>query len=232
MKNLSRRQSDIYSDMVDKLSRGESTSDLFKELVDITEKPAEQTRAKAIDGSLKIIPLIEIVDLTQFDSAGSISGNFSVILREPFVRIARMVVLQTWAGTTLNYNSFGDGGGGAGPLPTGFRLTLGDVVAPPPVTTAFELMSSERDILPEPIESQKDYMKYAYDTDAVIDTAGATKRVYFTCRLSFNKFMGGLEGIGMMNKQIRIFGPTDGETGIGEYCDEAKWVFEGWGWDK
>ena len=186
-------------------------------------------RPKAVDGSLKKVPIIEVVNLEKGTAFGLIGPGdliqqhpFALVgeytLQKPFVRVSRLVVMHTWEAAGLAYENFGDG------VPAGNELQFG-----------LQIYVDDRPMFDESIKATKDYMKYAYDTDAVVDGVGANVKVYFTSRFSFHKFMGGLEGIDVSLYDIRIEGDVTvpgGNDGVEQFGNEFRWTFEGWGWDR
>ena len=193
----------------------------FKGLVDqALGRTKETVLPIAADGSLRRIPLIETIDL-RLDSLGGDMIREGVLgqyrLKEPFVRVARLVVMHTWEAEDAAYEDFGDGAGTPSSLARGIQIYV-----------------NERPILPEPIQATKDYMKYAYDTDVVIDGVGVTKKTYFTSRFTFSKFMGWLEGIDLSSYNLRVecdITIAAVSEGVETFGNEFKWTFEGWGWD-
>lgn len=199
------------------MSLPDNINPVYKELLERSgillngksERPKEESEER------RRIPLMEQIDLAAiFDG----NGEPEIFLTKPFVRVARMIVLHTWDGTTLNYNQFGDGGGGAVNLDS-------------PLDISYGLKGRESKIVPGGIDATKDYMRIAFDTDVVIDTLGVSKQVYFTARLSFLKLMGNLEGLNMIGRSVKIDGPVDGETPVADFGNDFIWTFEGWGWD-
>jgi hypothetical protein len=170
--------------------------------------PVSTRTQKQVIEEQKIKPLIETIDVFISTAAGDVT----LPLKQPFVKVSRLIVFQAWDGTTLNYNQFNGGSAGGDTLPFGIFVHVDD-----------------KPILPGPIQAQKDYMKYSFDTDVVIDTLGVTKQVYFTSRLSFHKFMGNNEGIDLTRFKMSVFIPAGQD--ITAFGNEALWTFQGWGWD-
>lgn len=201
-------------------------SPLYSDLI-ARSKPKDVP--KATDGELKRRPIIEVVNLEKgtafgvFGPGDLIRKSLSVLvgehtLKKPFMRVNRLIVMHTWEAAGLAYEDFGDG------VPVAGKLVFG-----------FQIYVDEQPIFDEPIQATKDYMKYAYDTDAVVDGVGANKKVYFTSRLSFHKFMGGNEGIDLSRYDLRVEGDitvSGANLGVEEFGNEFKWAFEGWGWDR
>ena len=200
----------VYKDIVDKeLGRAE---------------PAKSVLPTAVDGSLRRVPIIEVINLEGPATSGDMTPtelNASIgeyTLKKPFMRVSRLIVMHTWEAVGAAYEDFGDGGG----------------AAPDQLSEGLQIYVDDDPLFDEPIIATKDYMKYAYDTDVVIDDVGVNKKTYFTSRFTFSKFMGGSEGIDLSRYNLRVeveITTAGGSRGVENYGNEFKWAFEGWGWD-
>ena len=197
----------------------------FKGLVDeaLGRTKGKEIPPTAIDGSLKRIPLAEVINLEGVDTGGDMVPKISnasigeYTLTKPFMRVGRLIVMHTWTAVGAAYEHFGDG------------------TAPNTLATGLQIYVNEIPLFDEAIVATKDYMKYAYDTDVVIDGVGATKKTYFTSRFTFSKFMGFLEGIDLSRYDMRVevdITTVGGSSGVEVFGNEFKWTFEGWGWDE
>lgn len=128
-------------------------------------------------------------------------------LKEPFVKIGRLIVTYEWDATTVDFAEF------AGDT----ALTLG-----------IQLIQNKRQLLCHPIKSLFSHSLLAYDSRIEPDTKGVVKQVHFTSRLSFHKFMGNEEGIDVTEFPL-IVRVEDNLSARGNSLD---WMFEGWAWDR
>lgn len=203
------------------MSLPENLNPLYRNLLGGPKDPIK-------DAPPRIRPIIELVDLTMFDGTGlvlpiELTQDFDYVLQRGFVKVSRVVVLHTWPGTTTDYDFFAGGyqdiHAVSDSLDNGFQISVGQ-------------RDREIPLFDIPISSTKDYMRYAFDVSNVVDTFGASKKVYFTSRLSFHKFMRDADGIDTtLGNRVRITGPKAGDAGIGTYGTEFTYAFEGWGWD-
>lgn len=151
-------------------------------------------------------PLIEHIDVR-------VNGStpVDIELKEPFVKISRLIVTYEWAITppVFNYDLFCD---------------------QPALTNGIRLIQNKQDIFPVglPIINHLSHARLAYDTGFNVDTLGVIKHVHFFSRLSFHKFMGNEEGINPVDFPV-IVKVQDDLSGIGI---ELTWIFQGWTWDR
>lgn len=128
-------------------------------------------------------------------------------LNQPFVKVGRMIAFFEWAAITVDYHQFA----GSAALTNGIQITVDD-----------------RPLFSDTFKALRDFMRYSYDTDFKIDSAGVTKHAYFASRLSFHKFMGNEEGVDLRDYDM-VVNIQDDLLAIGT---DLALTFEGWAWDK
>lgn len=130
-----------------------------------------------------------------------------VQLKQPFVKIGRMIATYEWDATTVDFGEFA---GGAA------------------LTNGIQLIQKDQEVLCFPIKTLFDHSLLSYDSRIEPDTKGVVKQIHFASRLSFHKFMGNEEGIDVTEFPLI----TRVQDDLSARGNSLSWMFEGWAWDR
>ncbi len=128
-------------------------------------------------------------------------------LKQPFVKIGRMIATYEWDATTVDFAEF-----------------AGDAA----LTNGIQLIRNDREVLCFPIKKLFDHSLLSFDSRIEPDTKGVVKQIHFASRLSFHKFMGNEEGIDVTEFPLIVRVQDD----LSARGNSLAWMFEGWTWDR